>query len=328
MEQSPVNGHLTRREVLKWAAVGTASSRLALAQCTQAAGMSLRDKARKNLPLAIFTGVYGDHLPLAEAAKRISEDGFKGVVFTYNFKDMSFDPLAPDWDVLKKIVDTLEKHDLPIVGLFGYYNPIDLDPQRRKKGEARLELLARHWKRFGSPIISLETGTYNKESEFADDPKNWTEEGYQAVKNVFQRWAELAEKTGAIIAPEIYVRNVINGVERAARLLQDVNSPALKITMDPCNYYRNEDLPKMKPMLDEMFKRLGPQIVIGHAKDVKAAPDWPDLPAPGLGQLDYPKYLRLLAGLDRPMHLVVEHLALPDVPRARDFVLKQIDGLA
>ena len=90
--------------------------------------------------------------------------------------------------------------------------------------------------------------------------------------------------------------------------------------MDPCNYFRPEELPQMQPMLEDMFRRLGDRIVIAHAKDVKAAPSGTDLPAAGLGVLDYPLFLRLLAKLNRPLDLVIEHLTLPDVPRARDFV--------
>jgi sugar phosphate isomerase/epimerase len=83
----------------------------------------------------------------------------------------------------------------------------------------------------------------------------------------------------------------------------------------------------MQPMLREMFQRLGPQIVIAHAKDVKASADGTDLPASGKGVLDYPLYLRLLAQLNRECYLMIEHLGLDDVPRARDFVLSQFDRI-
>jgi hypothetical protein len=43
--------------------------------------------------------------------------------------------------------------------------------------------------------------------------------------------------------------------------------------------------------------------------------------------LDYPLFLRLLAELDRPLPLVVEHLRRPDVARARDFVLGNFEQI-
>jgi sugar phosphate isomerase/epimerase len=70
---------------------------------------------------------------------------------------------------------------------------------------------------------------------------------------------------------------------------------------------------------------VGQRIVLAHAKDVKAGANGTDLPAAGLGVLDYPLFLRLLAQLDRAVYLVVEHLTLEDVPRVRDFVLSQLE---
>jgi len=68
-------------------------------------------------------------------------------------------------------------------------------------------------------------------------------------------------------------------------------------------------------------------LVLGHAKDVKPAPEGTELPASGKGVLDYPLFLRLLAQLDHPLDLILEHLTLDDVPRARDFVLEQFDKI-
>jgi sugar phosphate isomerase/epimerase len=83
----------------------------------------------------------------------------------------------------------------------------------------------------------------------------------------------------------------------------------------------------MDPMLHEMFQKLGRKTVLAHAKDVKASAEGTDLPAAGMGVLDYPLFLRLLAALNREIFLVVEHLSLPDVPRARDYVLGQFEKI-
>ena len=97
--------------------------------------------------------------------------------------------------------------------------------------------------------------------------------------------------------------------------------------MDPCNCFRKEDLPRMRPMLEDIFARVGKQTVVAHAKDVNEGPDGTDLPAAGKGVLDYPLYLRLLAQLDRELYLVIEHLGYDDMARSRDFVLSQFDKI-
>ena len=110
------------------------------------AAPDLRAKAKKNLKLGIFTGVYAS-LPLEEAARRIEADGFHGVVLEYGFADIRFDPWAPDWDKARQITRTLAKHNLKIAGLFGYYNVVDPDLARRKRGEQRMQVLIENWRR-------------------------------------------------------------------------------------------------------------------------------------------------------------------------------------
>jgi sugar phosphate isomerase/epimerase len=286
------------------------------------AAPDLRSRARKNLKLGVFTGVYAS-LPLEEAARRIAADGFHGVVLENTFADVRFDPWAPDWGKARLIRRTLAKHNLKIVGLFGYYNLVDPDPARRLRGEQRMQVLIENWRQFGCPVISTETGTFNDKSEWLESPENETEKGYQACRAALERLTKAAKKTGAVISIETYWRNVIDSIARAERVLRDV--PGLKLVMDPCNFYRKEDLSRMDPMLEEMFRLLGKQIVIAHAKDVKASADGTDLPASGQGVLDYPLYLRLLAALNRELYLVIEHLTLEDVPRARDYVVSQFE---
>lgn len=312
---------LPRRDWLKAAAISCFGAR-AMAAPT----VDWRTKAKQNLRLGIDSGVYSK-LPLEEAAARIRDDGFRSVLSNYTFADVRFNPLAPDWEAAGKIVGCFERHGIEIAAVFGYVNLIDPIPARRKLGDARLETLLTNWKRLGCRNVSTETGTFNSKSPWLDASENETEEGYLQCRAAIEKWAKVAEKAGAVLSIEAYWRNVIASIDRAERVLRDVQSPALKLVMDPNNYFRKQDLPKMQPMLEEMFRRLGPHIVLAHAKDVKPAADGTELPASGKGVLDYPLFLRLLAQLDRPLDLILEHLTLDDVPRARDFVLQQFDKI-
>lgn len=317
------SGQLSRRDCLKLAG--------AVALATPLAGRAaddLKARARKNLKLAIFTGVYAG-LPLEEAAKRIKADGFSGVALEGNFADVRFDPLAPDWSAADKITNALDRNGIKVVGLYGYYNVVAPDAENRKRGEQRMQFLIENWKRLGSNNISTETGSRNAQSEWSDSPENATEAAYQQCRTSLEKFARLAEKTGAVISIEAYWKNVISSAERAQRLFRDVNSPALKLVMDPCNYFHKAELARMQPMLKDIFQRVGKQTAIAHAKDVRASANADDteLPAAGQGVLDYPLYLRLLAKLDREIYLALEHLSLAEVPAARDYVLAQFEKI-
>ncbi len=314
---------LSRRDCLKLAGAATVAVPL-----TGWAADGLKAKAKKNLKLAIFTGVYAG-LPLEEAAKRIKADGFGAVVNEGVFADVRFDPLAPDWEAAKKIATALDRNGIKVVGLYGYYNVVAPNPENRQRGEQRMQFLIENWRRLGSNNISTETGSLNAELEWNDAPENATEGAYQQCRTSLEKFARLAEKNGAVVSIEPYWKNIIGSVERTERLFRDIQSPGLKLVMDPCNYFRKAELARMQPMLKDIFQRVGNQTVLAHAKDVKAAANADDteLPYAGKGVLDYPLYLRLLAQLDREMYLAIEHLTGPDVPAARDYVLAQFERI-
>jgi sugar phosphate isomerase/epimerase len=307
------NAALDRRDWLK----ATAAMLVGAPALAVAAGPAA---AHKNLHLGIMSNVYA-HLPVEEATAKIKAEGFGCVVTDFRFADVQFDPLKPDWEAVKKIRTSFDRHRIRIVGLYGYTNIVDPHPARRAQGLARTEFVLAHAKRLGCANVSTETGTLNPQSEWVTSPENATEAGYQKCRAAIEKLVRLAEKTGAILSIEPYWQNIIDSIERAERLFRDVDSPALRLVMDPCNYYRKEDLPDTAPMLKEMFKRLGDKIIIAHAKDVKASAAGTDLPASGRGVLDYPLFLRLLLDLDREMPLLIEHVSWQDVPRARDYVL-------
>jgi sugar phosphate isomerase/epimerase len=316
-----MNAMWNRREWLKTAGVATT----ALA-CGVTARADLRETARRKIHLAVFTGPYSG-LPVAEAARRIKADGFTGVVCEYSFADARFNPLQPDWAVADKIAASFAQEKIKIVGLFGYYNLVNPDTAKRKEGEARIQCLLANWRRLGSPVVATETGTLNRGSEWLESPENDTESAYLECRESVGRLVRLARKHGAVVAIEPYWRNIIGSAERTQRLFRDVSSSSFKLIMDPCNYFRKEDLAHMEPMLKDIFKRVGKYTVLAHAKDVKSAASGTDLPAAGQGVLDYPLYLRLLAGLDRDLYLALEHLTTEEVHAARDYVLQQFEKI-
>jgi sugar phosphate isomerase/epimerase len=312
----------TRRESLKAMGATVISLPFFAAQ-----SVDHKNKARQNLKLAVLSTVYKQY-PLETAARKINEDGFSGVVSDFIFSDVKFDGLSPDWGAARKITSCFERHGLKLAGIAAYYNVVDPDAERRVKGEKRIRCYLENWKRLGSPIICTGSGSFNRESEWSDSPENEKEAGYLECRSRIQDLVTIAQKTGAILAIEAYWKNVINSPLRNRRLFNEIDSPALGLVMDPCNYFRNQDLPKMRPMLEEIFRSVGKKTVLAHAKDLKGSLNGPDLPAAGLGVLDYPLYLELLAGLDKPLYLALEHLGPEDVPRARKYVLDQFEKIS
>ena len=131
-------------------------------------------------------------------------------------------------------------------------------------------------------------------------------------------------------------------------MFAEVDHPGLGLLMDPTNYFEDHNIDQMDAVLNQMFDTLAGQDQDRHAKDVKRAEadksekhaDIGDedaleshtfrgvgeieLPAPGLGSLNYDLYLQRLAEKHPNIPIIIEHLEEDDVPRAKKF----LDGKA
>ena len=110
----------------------------------------------------------------------------------------------------------------------------------------------------------------------------------------------------------------IDSPAKAARLLDELRSPRLKIIIDPANLFHVEDLPHQRAILEAAFDLLGPDIVLAHAKDVRVVDGTVHHVAAGTGVLDYPNYLTLLRHI--PVPLIVHGLAETEVEGALTFL--------
>jgi sugar phosphate isomerase/epimerase len=299
----------------------------------------------------ISVGIFNGYYPysLEESIARIKRDGFSCVQLDLSFKgmDLSFESLTKE--KCHVIRDAFREANLPIVCISGYTNIIHPDPAVREQNLFGLKTLLRFARDLGSPYVISETGTYNTESDWVWDPKNGTEEAYEAICAQIEDLAKFAYDHGSVFLVENYVNNVIGSVDQLARLFSDVSHPGLGLLMDPTNYFTDTNINQIDDTINHIFNSLGDRIRIAHAKDCKPAEDTSEkhadidaveshtfrgagaveLPAPGLGSLNYDLYLERLSKLHPNIPLIIEHLDEQDIPRAKQFVdskLKRIGG--
>src|SRR5690606_14161813 len=107
----------------------------------------------------------------------------------------------------------------------------------------------------------------------------------------------------------------------------------------------DHNIEDMDRTLNHVFDGLSPHIKIAHAKDVKRADGDKgiqfadqegteghalrgvgriELPAPGLGTLNYDLYLQRLARNHPYIPTIIEHLEESDVPRAKKFLDRRL----
>jgi sugar phosphate isomerase/epimerase len=291
------------------------------------------------MQVGIFTGYFPG--VLEDSARVIRSHGFNTVQLDLSFKDLD---LSTDHLTTKKchlIRDTFRRHNLPICCLSGYTNLVQPDADKRTEELRRLKRIIELANECGTPYVISETGTFHPDSDWMHHPKNKTTEGYDTCVETIIALVDHAVKYGVTFLVEPYVNNVIGSIDETERLFADVGRKNLGLLMDPANYFEAHNLDQMDSVLHDLFDRLSDKILIAHAKDVKRSTSTQsvqmvavevteghalrgvgaiDLPAAGLGSLNYEVYLRRLGQRHPNLPIILEHLDAGDVPRAKSFV--------
>jgi sugar phosphate isomerase/epimerase len=295
----------------------------------------------------IQVGIFSGYFPydLETTAKTIRGLGFNTVQLDLHFKDIDLSAGQITDDKAKRVRDTFRDNNLPISGISGYTNIVHPDLDERKRRLDYLKEIIRNARKFGTPYVISESGTFTTESDWSPDPRNNTEEGYDAARDVLADLAQTAYDHGSVFLLETYVNNVIGSLEETVRIFDDIKSPGIELLMDPTNYFESYNIDEMDGVLNSVFDHeVTDRIKIAHAKDVKRSGDDKsekhasigdedapeshtfrgvgeiELPAAGLGELNYDLYLQRLSEKHPNAPLIIEHLDESDVPRAKEFV--------
>jgi sugar phosphate isomerase/epimerase len=293
------------------------------------------------MQVGIFTGYfpYG----LKESAEKIRKLNFNTVQLDLSFKDMDLTTDSITKDKCRKIRDIFRDHHLPVCCISGYTNIVHPDKDERKRRLDHLKAIIRHARDLGSPYVISVTGTFATESDWVHHPKNKTEEGFEDCVNVIRDLVQVAYDHGAVFLLETYVNNVVGSVNETLRMFAEIDHASLGLLMDPTNYFEAHNIGDMDGELNRVFNALSDKIKIAHAKDVMLAGadrsekhaelfegaaeshtfrgvGQIELPAPGLGTLNYDLYLQRLSGHHPNVPIIIEHLDESDVPRAKKFL--------
>jgi sugar phosphate isomerase/epimerase len=236
-------------------------------------------------------------------------------------------PLGIDDALCTTITGEIAARRLAMGTISGTFNMIHPDPEKRRDGLARLDVLASAAQRLGTSVITLSTGTRDPDDMWRAHPENNTPEAWRDLVASIAAALEIAEAHDVTLAFEPEVSNVIDSAAKARRLLDEFRSPRLKVVMDGANLFHAGELPRMHEILDEAFELLGPEIVLGHAKDLDRDGEAGQIPA-GQGLLDYDHYLALFRKVDFRGPLILHSLQEADVAGSVAMLREKLAKLA
>ncbi len=290
----------------------------------------------------ISTGIFTGYYPytLDETIKRIKETDFNCVQLDVSFKDLDAtkEPLTKEKANL--IRDKFRDANLPIIAVSAYTNFIHPDPVKRQENIDYLKMMIKYARDLGCPYVASETGTYNEESDWVWDERNASPKVFDEAIAIIKDLAGYAYDNGATFIVENYVNNVVGSVEQVKRMFDEVGTKGLGLICDPTNYFDEAHYADIDGTLNDIFDNLAPYMKIAHAKDISKAVDTSEkhadidadashsfrgsgaieLPAAGLGNLNYELYVKRLAECHPNIPLIIEHLDEGDIERAKGFV--------
>jgi sugar phosphate isomerase/epimerase len=215
---------------------------------------------------------------------------------------------------------------IAIASLQGTFNMCHPDAEHRRMGLRRLRVLAEACPRMGTSIIHVCTGTRDLKSMWRRHPDNDLPESWRDMAACVREAVGIAREANVVLAFEPEVNNVVDSARKARRLLDEIGSPHLKVTMDPANIFHTGELPRMKEILDEAFALIGKDTALAHAKDLDHDGD-AGHKAAGQGVLDYGRYLGLLRSVGFTGPLLLHGLTAEQVPGCMAFLRAKLASL-
>jgi sugar phosphate isomerase/epimerase len=213
-------------------------------------------------------------------------------------------------------VEQLEAAGISIAGLAGYRNLVAPDPAKRR---ANIDFIARCLELaslFGTSVVATETGTRHPEGDWTDSPDNWRPETWELLDDAIAELVPVAERSGAILALEASVKNVLRTTGQLTGLLERFPSPHLQVVCDPYNYLSSHVLPARERLTADFLDRFEHRFVLAHLKDVD--PGGAEVGTGEFGTGVFPQhiYLEFLGARRTDLPLILEHLPLDHVPEA------------
>lgn len=272
------------------------------------------------MQVGIFTNTFV-RSTLEETLEAVKLHRLGVVQFNLECAGLSCMPEYIDNDLCEIISQKMALRGIVLAAISGTFNMIHPDLEERQRGMRRLRELASVCKRLNTGVITLCTGTRNRESMWLPHPENKTREAWMDLVESMGEASEIAEEHGITMAFEPEVSNVVDSAHRARRLLDEVRSNNLKVVIDGANIFHAGELPRMKEVLEEAFTLLGDAIVHAHAKDLDKDGEAGKLAA-GTGLLDYDHYISLLKGIGFDGPLILHGLKENQVNASRKFLLE------
>ena len=242
-----------------------------------------------------------------------AEHGIKGV------------PISADQLVNDGVAETLaplKARGLEVcqIGAFGF-NPLSSDIGAQARNSETLAKAIPLAADTGCPYIVINGGNYHPSGFGAADARNFSGDSLSRVAEALKPLLDLAEKHGAKLSIEAYLKTAVNSPESFLRLKELAGgSDALRCNIDVTSLYNYQDLWEPAPKVKHICNSLAGHYGLGHVKGVALMDGFHihvELAPITEDRTDWSQMLRLMAPhMPDDSWLILEHMFSPEEARA------------
>ena len=265
-----------------------------------------------------------EKLPLQQQLSVVRDMGFTCVHLALSkVQGMTADPSALTPGYAMYLKKAFEKAGIDIAVLGNYLNLATPDKDALKKNQEKYTAHLRFASILGVGVVGTETG--NPNTGYVYDPeKSHTDEALETFITNLRPVVKDAERFGVLLAIEPVWRHIVYSPQRARIVLDEINSPNLRIIFDPVNLLDEENLSRREEVLNDAMTLLEKEIDVIHLKDYKTETGPRTCMAAGLGDMDYSAVLKFAKEKKPFIHATLENTK-PENARSALVYLKGVE---
>jgi sugar phosphate isomerase/epimerase len=271
--------------------------------------------------LGIFSRTY-QPVGIDKIFAQIAHDGFETIQF--NFSSAGLPSLPKDWPeaTIKGVMASATQSGLTICALSGTYNMAHPDVAKRQADRVGFANIVRAAEFMQVPLVTLCTGSRDATDMWKAHPDNGSPEAWVALRGELDFALELADRHGVALGVEPEPGNVIGDAKTARRLLDEIDSPHLKIVMDAANLLPSESQTRQREVVAEAVALLGADLALVHTKDVSSTGE---AVAAGRGVVDFHNFLKGIMSTGYRGPLVSHNLLQKDAAYVSGFLRRVLE---
>lgn len=264
---------------------------------------------------------------LEARAAKAREEGFTcaHLALSKVIKGTIFDECALTEGLAMHVRRAFARSGLDVAVLGCYLNLAHPDPDKLRDIQSRYYGHLRAAALMGAGVVGTETGAPNP--EYKTDANTHTRQALDAFIRGLAPVVERAEHWGVSVAIEPVWKHIVYDADRALEVLSAIQSPNLRIILDPVNLLYAGNADDRERVIGEAMDKLAGHIAVVHLKDFVREGEELRAVAAGAGEMDYTGILRFLKARKPYVQATLENTSNDNAVQARELLQRLYGGL-